>query len=60
LGGGKFGKDVENGVTAPSQRRSDHRGRTTLRRPTMTNDQITEILKRPLSQEMLARDLCRQ
>src|ERR1700730_18537065 len=27
--------------------------------PTMTNDQITEILNRPLSQEMLARDLCR-
>ena len=25
----------------------------------MTNDQITEILERPLSQEMLARDVCR-
>jgi hypothetical protein len=25
----------------------------------MTNDQITEILDRPLSQEMLARDICR-
>ncbi|MCZ4514979.1 pyridoxamine 5'-phosphate oxidase family protein [Streptomyces sp. ActVer] len=25
----------------------------------MTNDQITEILNRPLSQELLARDLCR-
>jgi hypothetical protein len=39
--------------------RSDHRGRTALRRPTIRNDQITEILNRPLSQEMLARDLCR-
>src|SRR4051794_12704828 len=25
----------------------------------MTNDQVTEILNRPLSQEMLARDICR-
>ncbi|MEV8596302.1 pyridoxamine 5'-phosphate oxidase family protein [Streptomyces sp. NPDC052012] len=25
----------------------------------MTNDQVTEILDRPLSQELLARDLCR-
>jgi nitroimidazol reductase NimA-like FMN-containing flavoprotein (pyridoxamine 5'-phosphate oxidase superfamily) len=25
----------------------------------MTNDQIAESLNRPLSQEMLARDLCR-
>ncbi|MGW6256183.1 hypothetical protein [Streptomyces sp. NPDC055085] len=25
----------------------------------MTNDKISEILDRPLSQEMLARDICR-
>src|SRR5689334_12017061 len=30
-----------------------------LRPRGMTNDRITEILNRPLSQEMLARDLCR-
>jgi general stress protein 26 len=54
--GKKFGKDVENGVTTPSQ---GQKRAPSPRRPTMKNDQIAEILNRPLSQEMLARDLCR-
>jgi hypothetical protein len=51
--------DVEDAITAPSpvptNRTSD--GATTM--TTMDQHEITEVLDRPLSQEMLARDLAR-
>jgi hypothetical protein len=54
-------RDVENGPAASSQRRTQ---RTSLCRieetdVTMQPNQITEVLDRPISQELLARDITR-
>ena len=54
---------VENVTLAPSQghewpRRAARRGRRTIRMPVQPNE-ITEVLNRPISRELLARDLTR-
>jgi hypothetical protein len=50
---------VENVVSAPSQGHEAARRAAVTEEPTMQQHEIAEILDRPLSQELLARDLTR-